>query len=690
SIWLMRGMVEVRITEDYAISCDFDVVEDSDWDYARNKHVLIREGLLEYSTSSFDAPVQTRLGVMHGGNRDLPWQGLLAGPINNILYKVIDALYYRALDAESLKPLFVSSRRNSASYVYIDENNEYYIVDVFVEAGRSQGFLSAYSGRPTIFLPIFDLRNAESKVQPNYTLYEKNGVLIVESTGAPIKIEITGFERIVNLNLTLEWIYKLGDGFRRLDDGKVLFIKHAWRVRAPIALISAKGILRVRVPLPENIPLDIRDEIGSNLKRLHLALREHHPELPPKIVNAVLLRLDRLMSFGIPLDSLFAPEAGSMWFRRIWVRDLLEGLRWNMLTYAEIFGLFGWLNNLVRRLMKVAYENNGLRIFVKSGDYVSDAIPQLINVATLLYERTHKRILLRESAKLMLKAYKMLRSEEGFSGCNLHNGLIICKAYSSWIDVLYPINGLKWPTRLPLEWIGRVSPEDKFALVEVNSLLLESLNRLIGHFREIEEKPPKELYEFRDELLYGYEKWFLRDESLPPITIDPVSGLRDDTKSSLGVVSVTSLKDIFYDERKIMKIWGDIEHLLVRRKLVELGNGCGIFGLLVRKVDEKPYLGDLEYHGTVVWPRDTPYLIEIMKSLSMEKEIYDILINNLDHMISEGAIGYVNELFSLPLGENPSPAKRYSSNPVPVKNFAQYWSHWCDPYIQYFLEYEVA
>jgi hypothetical protein len=139
-----------------------------------------------------------------------------------------------------------------------------------------------------------------------------------------------------------------------------------------------------------------------------------------------------------------------------------------------------------------------------------------------------------------------------------------------------------------------------------------------------------------------------------------------------------------YDRRRLENIWSDVEQLLVKRKLVELGNNYEIFGLLVRKVDEKPYLGDLEYHGAVVWPRDTPYLIEVMRALSMET--YGVLINNLDHMISEGAVGYVNELFSLPVGQNPSPMRDWSFNPVPVKNYAQYWSHWCDPYINYFLE----
>lgn len=678
-------MVRVKVTDDYDVCCEVDVTEDPDWDYARNKHILVRDNLLEYSTSSFDAPILTSLGLMHGGNRDFSWQGLLVGPVNNALYKVLDALYYRALDAEDLRPVLVVSERSSADYIYVDEKGEHYRVHVSVETGGEQCFFHACSLRPSIFLPIFDMRNAESDVEPSCIIQCKEGnVLTVESTMVPLKLEITGFDVIQKLNLTLNWIYKLDDGFRRFEDGKVVFVKYRRKIWAPVALISRKGVFNASIilPTPKTKTIEVKSRIRESLRRLHLTLREFNPKLSPQVINAILLRIDRLMSFGITLDALFAPEAGAMWFRRVWIRDMLEGLRWNVLTYVKLFSLSEWLISLIRDLIRIAYENNGLRTFLEGGDYISDAVPQLINVATLLYDITREGILLKESTKLMLKAYEMLRSKEGFSGCNLHDGLIVCRANSSWIDVLYTINEVRWPTRLPLDWVGKVSPDDKFALVEVNSLFLECLHNLVKALEKDGDKPPGELCDFMSELLYSYEKWFLLDNHLPPITIDPIGSLRDNTKSSLGVVALTSLKGILYDKRRLENIWSDIEQLLVKRKLVELGNGFEIFGLLVRKIDEKPYLGDLEYHGAVVWPRDTPYLIEIMRALSMET--YGILINNLDHMVSEGAIGYVNELFSLPVGQNPSPIKDWSFNPVPVKNYAQYWSHWCDPYINYF------
>lgn len=678
-------MTRTEFTNEYEICCVVDALENPDWDYARNKHILIREGIIEYSTSSFNAPIQTSLGLMHGGNRDFPWQGLLIGPINNILYKVLDALYYRALDTDNLRPISVLSRRTSAVYLYTDDDGKEYAITISVGMKNDETILSVHAEKPSIFLPILDIREAESDVWPTYTFYERNGVLIVKSDKAPITLEMSGFNTIRKLNLTLEWVYKLDDGWRRIVDGKVLFVRQVRKLQAPVALVSERGVLEIKIPIPGLKPREINSNIRHGIKKLYSILRG----LPQKIINAILLRVDRLASFGVPLGPTFAPEAGSMWFKRVWARDLLEGLRWNLLSYIEIFSLSRWIIDLVRYLILVTYRNNGLKVFVDKGDYVSDAFPQLINVATMLYRRTRESILLEEAVKITREAYRRLKSQRGFSGCYLREGLIVCNANSSWLDVLYPINGTLWPTRLPLDWIDKVSPKDKFALVEVNSFFIECLDRLIRLLLETRRKIPEELYEFRFELLEGYKRWFLCSDRLPPITVDPISGLRDYTKSSLGIVSVASLKDILYNRREIAALWDDIERLLIRRKILELDDGYEIFGVLVRDIERKPYLGDLEYHGCVVWPRDTPYLIEVMKEMGMKREIYGILINNLDHMLTEGAVGYVNELFSLPIGLNPSPVEECSFNPVPVKNYAQYWSHWCDPYIEYFANIKL-
>ena len=62
----------------------------------------------------------------------------------------------------------------------------------------------------------------------------------------------------------------------------------------------------------------------------------------------------------------------------------------------------------------------------------------------------------------------------------------------------------------------------------------------------------------------------------------------------------------------------------------------------------------------------------------------EILINNLDHQMSECAIFYKQELFSPAFGNNAHPNGTTSQNPVPVKNPIQFWSQWCDAYLEVF------
>jgi hypothetical protein len=101
---------------------------------------------------------------------------------------------------------------------------------------------------------------------------------------------------------------------------------------------------------------------------------------------------------------------------------------------------------------------------------------------------------------------------------------------------------------------------------------------------------------------------------------------------------------------------------------------------MTRDVKDKIYLNDNQYHGAVVWPRDTPYLIKYLKLIGERRMVREILESNLDHQMGEGAIFYCNELFSLPEGKNPSPTET-KNYPVPVKNPIQLWSHFCDDYL---------
>jgi hypothetical protein len=684
TILVVSEMVKIYFSKGLEPLCEIDTFEDLDWDYARNKQVLLKDGLVEYSTSSFDAPIATPVGVLHGGNRDFSWQGLLVGPIGDSIYKVLDAIYYKPLDSQELKPVRVVAGRNAARYSYVDEQGRPYEVEISVRTKKDSCLVMALASRPSIFAPLFAFYDMESSTRAAFRMALEGGAMRVEPEGMPLKLLVKDFLSVTDINLELDWIYKLGDGFRTIRDGKVFFVRHVRRASAPVALTSKDGSISIEIPLDKLKFKRIDYKARGKLEALRKELSERaRGKIPPEVVNAIVLRVDRLLSFGIPSGSILVPEAGSMWFRKVWARDLIEGLKWNLLTYAKVLNLSDWLIRLVRDLISTAYDLRGLRVFVNKGDFVSGAVPQLISISAKLYELTHDKKLVKEASKLASATCKLLRSEEGFSGCKVRDGLVLSKANSSWMDVLYEVEGAKWPLRLPWSWRTKFSSEDLFALVEVNALFIEGLDSLFKAMRETGLKGSEKIKELRDELVEGYKKWFYVADRLPPMTVEPSTGARDWTPSSASVAALALLKNLVYEANEISRAWEQIEEMIVKRKLICLGSSWEVFGIVARKVEERPYLGDLEYHGPVVWPRDTPYLIEVMKCLGFDA--YGVLVNNLDHMISEGAIGYVSELFSLPVGLNPHESGERSRNPVPVKNYAQYWSHWCDPYIEYFM-----
>lgn len=681
-------MVKIYFSKGLEPFCEIDTSEDPDWDYARNKQVLLKDGLVEYSTSSFDAPIATPVGILHGGNRDFSWQGLLVGPIGDSIYKVLDAIYYKPLDSQELKPVRVVAGRNAARYSYVDEKGRPYEVEISVKTKRGGCLVMALASRPSIFAPLFAFYDMESGAMMTFRIAREGSVMRVEPENMPLKLLLKGFSSVSDISQELDWVYKLDDGFRTIRDGKVFFVRHVRRVSAPVALTSEDGSISIEIPLDKlkfkRIDYKARDKLKALRKELSEGTKG---KVPLEVVDAIVLRVDRLLGFGMPSSSILVPEAGSMWFRKVWARDLVKGLRWNLLTYAKVLDLSDWLIRLVRNLISTAYDLRGLKVFVDKGDYVSDVVPQLISVSAKLYELTHDERLVKEASRLASVACKLLKSEEGFSECKVRDGLVLSRANSSWMDVLYEVEGAKWPLRLPWSWRAKFSPEDLFALVEVNALFIEGLDSLLKTMREAGLKGGEEIKELRDELVEGYKKWFYLADRLPPLTVEPSTGARDWTPSSAGVAALALLKNSVYGVDEISRAWMQIEEMIVKRKLVYLGSSWEIFGIVTRKVEERPYLGDLEYHGPVVWPRDTPYLVEVMKCLGFDP--YGVLVNNLDHMISEGAIGYVSELFSLPVGLNPHESGERSRNPVPVKNYAQYWSHWCDPYIEYFSRWST-
>jgi len=162
--------------------------------------------------------------------------------------------------------------------------------------------------------------------------------------------------------------------------------------------------------------------------------------------------------------------------------------------------------------------------------------------------------------------------------------------------------------------------------------------------------------------------------------------LRDETECEAGIIALALLgRDVFSESQLQAALRRVKETLVVRRRLVELGQDEAPFGVLVKNEPAEPYYNDAQYHASVVWPRSTPYLIRLLEMIGGAEAtllIEDLLRNTLDHQMSEGALFCTHELFSLPIGNNPFPGRKTQTNPVPVKNPMQFWSQWCDPFLE--------
>ena len=88
---------------------------------------------------------------------------------------------------------------------------------------------------------------------------------------------------------------------------------------------------------------------------------------------------------------------------------------------------------------------------------------------------------------------------------------------------------------------------------------------------------------------------------------------------------------------------------------------------------EDEFLGDFQYHGSTCWPRDAPYLFDLLASMGRDDLAGQLLASSLDHQAEESAIGYCGEVFAI--GRDRSV--------TPVKNPAQFWSCFVSPYLRF-------
>ncbi|MGQ9759629.1 MAG: hypothetical protein ACUVQ5_03535 [Candidatus Methanomethylicaceae archaeon] len=626
---------------------EVEAKEEPDWDFARNKHVVLKSSMGEWSSSVFSSEVLVDGECFLGPNRDYPHQGLLLSKGSEV-YKIIDGIMFSQEKGFGER---VEVRAYSVRYIYQNLKVEFSFME--------DSFQTTFDRDGVRVLPFLDVKNVNGMVDLDpVQVSHDQGWLRVE--GSSLRVAIGPFKKVERVNYSTEWIYKLGSGFRYSDcDGYMRFVREARRISAP-AICTLNG--RVMKVIVEGLKTDDAVRKNSWMNRLTF--------LESKLRDLMILRLSTLRCFGLNLHGHWFPEAGCWWFRYPWIRDALEGVLSNFQVYTGVFGWEERIKGMAITLINILERRGSLPNLLGGNDHSADAPPLLLYLCSKLGGDL--------SEKAASLAYTIIEGMERREAVEdgppvIRDGLVACLPNQSWTDS--EVDGRA--CRLPKTWNSDEWRLPRYFLPEVNGQWIRALRGLC----RVAPSRSDGLREKLSEMETAFREFLWNGKFVSDI-VDSEDGKRSDEVTSTGLVGFATAMHIFNQE-ELKSEFQSVRRLIVNRTMRVLGNCTVPFGVAVSK-KVAPYLGNEEYHSSTIWPRDTPYLIDVLDALGLEIEIRSILLNNLDHMVSEGGLLYANELFGHPVGRNPYPSN-WSLNPIPLKNPAQYWSHWCDPYLNRFI-----
>ncbi|MDI6810997.1 MAG: amylo-alpha-1,6-glucosidase, partial [archaeon] len=400
---------------------------------------------------------------------------------------------------------------------------------------------------------------------------------------------------------------------------------------------------------------------------------------------AIAFRALALSRFGMFVDNKFFYEAGDFWFRTPWFRDQFEGIVNNIETLIRMEHAER-IKNII--LHSFEYQDNHGRIPNRFPERADEKLDYNNADATLLAFIAAGEFLKRnwddDFATLILKRAEFTISRFKLNDVNvlngapvLHeNGLVSVVPWHSWTDSsrIVEIDGKKMnvSVRIPDSWCDTRDEDElnkpKYFLPEINAEWIKVLSHCVKMCSENENLKEK-LSSLLERATKNFKTVFWDAEENILYNVVTLDGKKDKTPGSPAVVAFSLLVDehVFSQQESEQFIAGVKANLLVERKGLP-------FGILVKKSPKRTYYGDEEYHEAVVWPRDTPYLIRLLRYAGeIEQETVDgLLRSNLNHQMNESFVFYNNELFSPDNGAM-----------VPVKNPVQFWSQWVDPFLVY-------
>ncbi|MFH1750891.1 MAG: amylo-alpha-1,6-glucosidase [Candidatus Micrarchaeota archaeon] len=686
------------------IFTDVPPEENYDWGHGRTRRALLRSSDSEFSQSVFTA-------TMDGfsiPNRDYPYEGLFA---------IIEGENWKFLDGAQFSLLHGGKRIDlkAASVRIFPWKAEYsYSITSQIASGKLhvEYFLLRGSRHPTLRItfrlekfphddteirlrPLVDIRHMCSQSSPfEHSAREVPGGILVERGEKRLYLMGKSFAGFENSQSTQSWHYKLGSGNRELRDGAVrfvpdersLFVPGEMRLAFQKSATSLQAICTSGQKSKPSLELAVHNErkIIAKLMRVQkefaarLSRANHHFGESSLALHGRLFNL--LESFEIVSEGIRAPDAGAFWFRNAWFRDALFGIGEN---FEIVFkSRKAYLKALLLKTLSMQEEGlipNKLPERRENGrDYASVDATLLCFICCLKYlERSDDRTLQRAFKEGVKRFLQSLTT----GPVMLENYLLRTPAHYSWMDSKLPYDhfgqSILVSSRIPNEWASRIAKEcktgDEFAkrmaapdyyLAEINALWI----RFLTDFNAL--YPSKEFETLQKAASLNFKSFFF------PGDFHDVVGpelRKTEILSSASLYSASLLPELFSDD-EIAKIVMAFETSFVYKNRL-------LFGILARNVSDRVFYGDAQYHGAVIWPRESIPLYRLLRRMN-DPRAKEILISNLDHQMAEGAVFFNHELFSLPEGQNPYPSAE-SYSPVPVKNPAQFWSQWVEPYFEF-------
>ena len=636
---------------------------------AKTMHTILKRPSASWSHSVYSVPFAGKIIP----NRDYPYEGL-SYVLDGRNHHILDGIAI-GIDGCELKPSRVLAYPWKVIYSYSGDvklDVDYYLLGTNGNPGR----IIIRTDKPcTLEIePLVDIRWMYDHSDPSAHRVEKcdNGLLFSRDEVRAAVVTSSPCE-CQTWHHPAEWFYKMGSGYCEDVDGKIVF---RGEQREPVSL----GTIRINDQKTSVIAASCGRSEDDVMRMCTRALADYAADELSEVANAkrIVESLDLrgaaafralgMVKFGMCIGDTLSFEAGDFWFRTVWFRDAFEGILRNMNTLFKL-----GMENRIRATLVYAFDHRDVHGRIPNFGDNYDSID-----ATLLALIVGSEYLRRKRDDDLKRAIigcadDLLTSlESGDPGVPngppvLHqNGLVSSAPHHSWTDGMRSITAvgitLSLPIRVPEDWeyemverfgAGAVSElvKPKYFLPEVNSQWI----RVIKLVSELSGE--KRYSDLLDLASSGFRRMFVNEHFLNNLVT--TDGRVDATIGSPAMVAISIADSLFTDEE--VRVFAETikEHLLVRR--------AGLaFGVAVRESEKKIYYGDSEYHECVVWPRDTPYLIRLLRRNHEMGLVKEIIRSNLNHQMKEGFLFYNSELFSQDDGI------------VPVKNPVQFWSQWVD------------